>query len=51
MLKEILTYPMRLEYSESPKLVFLRPLTISSSNTPKLYTSDLTENKPCIAYS
>ena len=32
------------------ELVF-EPLTISSSKTPKLYTSDLTENTPFKAYS
>jgi len=31
--------------------LFLLPLTISSSNTPKLYTSDFTEKMPSEAYS
>ena len=37
----------------SPLLMplFFWPLTISRTNTPKLKTSDFTENCPCIAYS
>jgi hypothetical protein len=47
-----LTNPTRLrEHSLWLKLLFLLPLTISSSKTPKLYTSDFSEKSPSIAYS
>ena len=38
-------------FSPFPKELFFRPLIISNTSTPKLQTSDFTENCPCIAYS
>lgn len=38
-------------FSPSRILVFLRPQTISKIITPKLNTSDLIENSPCLIYS
>ena len=47
-----LTNFKRLEDSSSWwKLLFLLPLTISSNKTPKLNTSDFSENNPLKAYS
>jgi hypothetical protein len=47
----LLTYIRRLSELWLLKLVFFLPHIISSSNTPKLKTSDFIEYKPCIAYS
>lgn len=48
----LLTYWRRFwALSEFLKELFFIPLTISSNNTPKLKTSDLTENLPRMAYS
>ena len=47
-----LTCPRRLRlWSGWQNPLFLLPLTISNTKTPKLYTSDFTEKSPSIAYS
>lgn len=45
-------YPKRLKEDVSlQELVLFRPLMISNTKTPKLKTSDFSENLPSIAYS
>ena len=49
---QILTCPRRLSsWSGGLKPLFLFPLIISSTKTPKLKTSDFVEYNPSLAYS